>query len=807
MGRHGSEGGPNETVYLGGCKPMNRRTGLAGTVLMLLAVLTLTIVGCEEKTPVEPDPDVVIEETVLDEQQMTVGAEGGTLAMEDGMTVEVPAGALTGSTSVRVQKIGGERFFDGPNRSAYRVFVDTEPDEIVLTFPVEPGGSADDIGVLNYDPEEFFQTEADPYPFEYNAETGRVTVRATANRALQVSSGGAAKRSGKIKEKNTWIVEKEPLVEPDVQTKVIDMPFYAQDHQTCWAASIHMMTRAYKADASSIVPDYLKYAGYPPTTGPGSFMYRVKVPSLLNIYAASGAVGSIYWRGTSAFNNLVKQINEGRPVLIGRSGHSVMVIGYKKTTSLYGPAAYQFLVHDPADPNWSNQWKDWTWVIDQSFSWTTFAEVWIPSAPLENRPLQTVGLPLSGANGVIRFTHRTNDGDIDYDATLSIDQNEPKWYGWKRTVSSLKEIPGKADTLFMKLPLWNADRSNSADVSLRISVRKIDEKEVYSTHQFLTLPVANGPTHFLWAIPVDVMRTGNGEPDYRLKVELLKGGSTVLDQFSVEYRLGPPVPEITSVSPDPATVGEEITITGKNFGKDQYEGEVSIDDNRLFDIKEWTDTKIRVKLPSDARTGELYVKVGEQESEPYPITVQLQDDLLPKLQTSIVAIASFQGLHSATDGTQFDDIRISSAVTGQEIEWNGTSFKLEYDWSEADGSGGTRKYTFRINGTVAPRGDSIVSLSALYSERWEAPDNAFVQIDTKELIFGGVQYQSTVVSSDQQTETLLYYLSGAGVRSRLTRASWKVTDETGDVKFAYDTTDWEEEFAPPMLSVGFGRRR
>ena len=760
--------------------------------------------GCNE-TPVEPDNDIVIEEIILDENTATIGGEGGTLSLEDGMSVEIPAGVLTSPSEVTVMKIGSERFFDAPNRTAYRINVSVEPDEVVVRFPVEPGGTTDDIGVLNYDPETFFQDEADPYPFTYDADAGVVVVRATANQSLPDPNGGAARISGKIKEKNTWIVEKEPLVEPDVETKVIEMPFYAQDELTCWAASIHMMTRGYRSKPSSRVPDYLKYAGYPPTTGPGAAMYRVKVPSLLNIYAKTGATGSIYWRGASAFNNLIKQITAGSPVLVGRSGHSVMVIGYRKVTQFYGPASYEFLVHDPGDPNWSNQWKKWDWVINQTFSLSTFAEVWIPEPPLDSRGLQSVGLPLSQAFGVVRFTHTTKQGSVGIDATLVMDETEPKWYGWKSRASTVKEIPGTADTLFMKLPLWNADRSSSAHVSLRISVRKLDEKEVYSTHEFLTLPVATGPTDFSWSIPVDVMRTGTGEPDYRLKVELLRSGSEVIDQFDVLFRLGPPAPVIESVVPDPARVGEEITINGEHFGESQYDGEILLGESRLYDILDWSNTRIRLKLPESARTGELIVVVGEQESEPYQLAVELGEDLTPKLTTSIVAIVSFKGVHLSEDGTGFDRIEISSSGDGQEIEWSGSTFTHAYDYTEPDGSGGERRYTLQMNGTLSERGDSLVSVRALLTERWEAPDNAFVQIDTKELQFGGVPYLSSVISSDNRFETLIYSLSGASVRSRLTRAVWKVVDGEGVTRFSYSETDWDDVFAPPQLQVAFGR--
>lgn len=780
-------------------------TTLLSRILLLLLLLPILIVGLQscDETPTEPDPGVTIEEVVLEEKSATIGTEGGSLVLDDGMKAEIPAGSLSDETELTLRKIGSERFFDGPNRTAYRLFVSTEPDQILLSFPVEPGGTADDIGVLNYDPESFFQDEADIYPFEYDEATGTVTVRASANRTLPDPNGGAGRRSGKIKEKNTWVVEKEPLVEPDVETKVVAMPFYAQDQLTCWAASIHMMTRGYRASASSRVPDYLKYAGYPPTTGPGALMYRVKVPSLLNIHAASGATGTIYWRGTSAFNNLVKQISAGRPVLIGRSGHSVMIIGYRKTTQLYGPASYEFLVHDPGDPDWGNQWKKWDWVID---GWLgTFAQVWIPQKPLEDRTLQTVGLPMSGATGYIRFLHTNESGDVVNDATLGIDPTQPKWYGWKLRISSVDEIPGTAETLAMQLPVWNADRSSTATVVLDVSVRKIDEKEVYSTSETRTLPVGSKPTDVTFEVPVEPMRTGTGEPDYRLTVQLRRSDGKVADQFDLLFRLAPPAPVIESVSPDPAIAGEQITIIGKNFGDRQSGSTVMLGDDRLTDISDWSATQIRLRLPTTALTNDLYVTVGEQESAPYELTVESDLDLMPKLSTSIVAIARFTGIHQSEDGTGFDRIEISSGGDGTEIEWSGSSFSQSYDYTEPDGSGGERRYTLQMSGTMSSNGDRLLSVSALLTERWDAPQGAFVQIDTKELVFGEVPYSRSVISSDKRFETLLYELYGASVRSRLSKAVWKVLDGDGIVQFAYSETDWEDEFAPPGLTMAFGR--
>ena len=72
----------------------------------LLVAGLFVLQGCEEDNPVEPDPNVIIEETILEEKSASIGPDGGTIALSDGMSAQVPPGALGGTTTVTVRKIG-----------------------------------------------------------------------------------------------------------------------------------------------------------------------------------------------------------------------------------------------------------------------------------------------------------------------------------------------------------------------------------------------------------------------------------------------------------------------------------------------------------------------------------------------------------------------------------------------------------------------------------------------------------------------------------------------------------------------------
>lgn len=63
-------------------------------------------------------------------------------------------------------------------------------------------------------------------------------------------------------------------------------------------------------------------------------------------------------------------------------------------------------------------------------------------------------------------------------------------------------------------------------------------------------------------------------------------------------------PKIISISPTAVNRGNIVEVIGENFGG-VYTGEVVIDSNRITDIEDWSDTKIRVAVRGFTGTGDL----------------------------------------------------------------------------------------------------------------------------------------------------------------------------------------------------------
>ncbi len=84
------------------------------------------------------------------------------------------------------------------------------------------------------------------------------------------------------------------------------------------------------------------------------------------------------------------------------------------------------------------------------------------------------------------------------------------------------------------------------------------------------------------------------------------------------------VPIINSISPSSAEIGDEITITGNNFGPKQGSGYwVTFGNVRASVYKSWTRTKIVLLVPSGTAGGDVNVIVvaGRPVSAPYQFTI------------------------------------------------------------------------------------------------------------------------------------------------------------------------------------------
>ncbi|OFW58220.1 MAG: hypothetical protein A2Y75_08680 [Candidatus Solincola sediminis] len=116
----------------------------------------------------------------------------------------------------------------------------------------------------------------------------------------------------------------------------------------------------------------------------------------------------------------------------------------------------------------------------------------------------------------------------------------------------------------------------------------------------------------MFTVPADASGTAS------VRVETLSGISNALPFTVTEI---PPGPAITSITPDSAAVGTEITLAGSRFGNERGDSKVSIiwwflpTDLAAGDYVSWSDTEIKFKVPQMS-PGEYSVAVtaGGQQS-------------------------------------------------------------------------------------------------------------------------------------------------------------------------------------------------
>jgi len=85
------------------------------------------------------------------------------------------------------------------------------------------------------------------------------------------------------------------------------------------------------------------------------------------------------------------------------------------------------------------------------------------------------------------------------------------------------------------------------------------------------------------------------------------------------------VPHIDSISPTSGATGTVVTIDGSKFGSDRGSSNVSFASTQATDYLEWTDTRIRCRVPAGALSGMMTVTTAEGTSNGVNFVVSLSE--------------------------------------------------------------------------------------------------------------------------------------------------------------------------------------
>ena len=184
---------------------------------------------------------------------LTVGASGNSLTLEDGAVITVPSGAVTGSTAVEFKKteqppsLGEEAF-------VYTYSSDREIRQASFTLPVGLSDIDDkeDLDLIYVRSEDRAYATVD-FQFDAAAQTVTFTIDdnwtfANIPKTIKASNQGYAEvQSEGSSFISTIIGIKKGLVDVEFFPKSKDpmpMPFYTQMGETCWATTGKMVEKS-----------------------------------------------------------------------------------------------------------------------------------------------------------------------------------------------------------------------------------------------------------------------------------------------------------------------------------------------------------------------------------------------------------------------------------------------------------------------------------------------------------------------------------------------------------------------------------
>ncbi len=137
-------------------------------------------------------------------------------------------------------------------------------------------------------------------------------------------------------------------------------------------------------------------------------------------------------------------------------------------------------------------------------------------------------------------------------------------------------------------------------------------------------------------------------------------------------------PKISAVSPNQASIGYMVEITGSDFGVSQSTSTITFSgvNASSFDVSYWSDTKIKCFVPESSVTGKLFVTVNGKKSNEVDFTVVQRDSTGPWIKNLDQKIAQ------ATQKIGIWGTNFGSSQGSSYVEFNGTRASTYTNWTD-----------------------------------------------------------------------------------------------------------------------------
>ncbi|MCO5251544.1 MAG: hypothetical protein M9949_09015 [Candidatus Kapabacteria bacterium] len=537
--------------------------------LVLLVSITLFLLlcsmACDETT--QPDPDknltgLVENETVLNEITKEYDDNDISLDFATGVSFKVTRLNNTGTAkqSVSISQIGGERYFNSPNNLVF----DFSKMKASLVFELEqqlPSNLvAEDISVIIYSPgTSEVELDAEEIAFTYDQVSGtlRAIFAAPSDNPILSSAKGDTPQlqsgAGKYSRVNISWVRREELAE-GADTRTIEMPFYEQPGNTCWATCAAMLGRAYTPvndrEKEIRIIDFVRRMGHPSLDeGLGLWAFSRTLPTQLTSMTDVKFEASSFVSKTNLLREIRRKLDQNIPVILnlrypGVGAHVILVVGYEVDLVSAAKISVKLIYHNPQNQATDGFYKkaDYDWLVKDKYATEAFQILYADQAVPATRALYTLGMPLKDYFGELSFIvpiKRPSDGRIiDFPVQMRYDNSVSQAYVWIYNLGNVKVevIPDSATSMKLRLPVYNATKSSK---SLHLDVRAYDYEAGGLIFEASTMKSCNSGTQYVEAeIPLSELVDNKKELDVMMKFALWDGGN-YLDGYTIRFKLAP----------------------------------------------------------------------------------------------------------------------------------------------------------------------------------------------------------------------------------------------------------------------------
>ncbi|MGE5356250.1 MAG: C39 family peptidase [Deltaproteobacteria bacterium] len=460
---------------------------------------------------------------VIDEISSSIGSEGGTLELKNGVKISIPSGALDAMNTITLNAYRPEDFFDGDLK--YHFVIGCQPTglnflkdiEILIPVPAElKNKNYDGIGGL-IDPE---SGAVEVYP------TSGITIENVSY--LKLKTKHFSKYHG-------YFYESPPVSAPTLQ-----IPHYNQgESQYCWAACIQMLCEGIEHSDWAEINSIIGMTGVDEGgIGQYGFRYRSDIAQMIKDRTGVLPDRKLFTiLSTFKLEGYLKdRLALGYPVIVFSpvDEHAFIVVGYNNHT---------FYLNDPASTTYSG---------NLCYKARSFSDFQISKMEF-NAKFVTLSIPkqINCADRLqtLNITHRgmafnkVKTPPVSYDFCYDYQ----KQFGYSfRDGSNIKydSIPSNVEEIqFKELQIANSSNAQTKTVNVTYEFWGQNNKKIHKVIESQNPIILNPNSMIQYRPKILISEFADPTPkstDYKLKITLNESSGKILDESVVYFTIGPP---------------------------------------------------------------------------------------------------------------------------------------------------------------------------------------------------------------------------------------------------------------------------